>query len=328
MRRTLIILCALTLVVAAVIARPVRAVAQRRIPVALPEGTVLEPGSRPVVSLDGSVGFVTTSAGPTLIAFAVTTGEILSVLPDVGNAVSVTIDESSARRLLALTVAGDPREGRSATVAIVDATDPAELRIVSTFVLPESVRIAPRARAEILHDQRIGVLPIVHPMAAVLSFDVETGEQVGALTLDGAPDTLAVHEDQEGARLAISSAESSKVAVVSVFDTGVLLPISAFAPPEGAPISSANNVAFSRTGAIAFVASLEGQTLFSFSTETGELAGEVPTDGSPASISVYHDAERDVIAVVNVSRPGGDPARYPPRGAVRDGWIPGTARCR
>jgi hypothetical protein len=324
MRRTLIFFCAALLVAVAVVARPDRAAAQKRFPVALPEGAVLEPGARPVLSLDGSIGFVVPSSGPALVAFAVATGEVLSVLPDVGNAVSVTIDESAARRLLALTVAGDPLEGRTGAVAIVDATDPAELRIVSTFALPESVRIAPGARAEIVHDQRIGVLPIVAPVAAVLSFDVETGEQVGALTLDGAPDALAVYEWREGSRLAVTSAESNEIAVVSLSDSGVLLPLSTFVPPDGAPISSANNVAFSGTGAVAYVASLEGQALLSFSTETGALTGRVPTEGSAASIRVYHEAERDLVAVVNISRPGGAPAPDLAPDAATPLGMPGT----
>lgn len=308
MKRILLVLLAATLVSTALALRPEPVVAQKRQQVALPDGTLLEPGTRPALTLDGSIGFIAPAKGATVVAFAVRTGELLSTLEGLGNATALSLDESASRRVIALTLPGDELDARPARIAVVDASDPSAMRVLSTFTLPPAVRVAPGTVARVLHGQRIGVISIVAPVPAVLSFDVVSGQQVGALTLDGVPDSVGAIERSSEARLAVVSSETNKVAVLSVSEQGVLLPVSAFSAPADAPLSSTNNAVFSANGEIAYVASLEGRALLSFGVESGELVDRLPTEGSSATISVYHEAERDLLAVVNVSRPGGAPA--------------------
>lgn len=324
MRRLAMLVCAAAVALPAFVARPAPAVAQKRQRVELPAGSVLAPGARPVLSLDGSVGFVAPAAGATVVAFAVRTGEVLAALDGLGNASGIAVNEDGSRRLLAVTIPGDLLEARRAAVVVIDATEPASPRVLSTFALPESARLAPGARAEIMRGQRIGVVAIVAPVAAILSFDVRTGEQVGALTLDGAPDQMALFERGEEARIGAVSATSNKIAILSVSEHGVLLPVSSFEPPAGSPLSPVNNLVFSGTGGVAFVASLEGRELLSFATETGELVDRLPTEGSSAAVAVYHEASRDVVAVVNISRPGGATAAAVEASAEAPLGVPGA----
>jgi hypothetical protein len=305
MRRPLAFLIAATLVTATLALWPGRASAQKPQRVQLPEGTVLAPGTEPALSLDGSVGFVAPAVGDTVVAFAVRTGETVGELRGLGAASGLSLYENGERRMLVLTFPNDPQHGQPAVVAVVDATDLATLAVTATFVLPGTLELAPDARAVMARGQKIGVVPIVAPVPALISFDAETGQQVGALTLDGSPDRVTVAETGSGANVAVVSAQANEVAVLSIDESGVLLPVSTFAPPDGAPVSSANNVAFDAAGKTAYVASLRGRALFSFSVETGALVDRLATDGSSAAISVYHTADGERIAVSNVSRPGG-----------------------
>jgi hypothetical protein len=324
MRRIAIVSFAAALVLTALVLRPEPVSAQKRIRVELPDGTVLAPTARPVLTQDGSVGFVAPASGPTLVVFAVRTGEVLSKIEGLGHGASLSLDESGARRLLAVTIPGDELERSRAAVAVFDDTTQTELAVVSTFVLPENVTLAPHARAVVAIGQRIGVVAISSPVAAILSFDVAAGEQVGALTLGGVPDSIAVLDRPDDARIAVVSSAANQVAILSLGPEGVLLPLSAFSAPIDAPIASVNNAVFGVTGDTAYVASLEGEALFSLSVETGAIVDRLATGGSPASISVYRDGERDKIAVVNVSRPGGEKADGAEPDAKRPLGLPGA----
>lgn len=286
-------------------ARTPNALAQKRFEVALPEGTVLEPGSVPVVSSDGQLGFVAPSKGDTIVVFGVRTGEIVARIPDLGAAGGIAVHETGERRLLLVSLAGDPADDRGPAVKVFDATDPADPKLLSTFELPVGAAVVPGSRADVVRSGRVGVVAITSPVPALLSFDLETGQQLGALTLDGVPDIVSVLDAREDARIAVVSAASNKVSVISLSDIGVLLPLSAFEPPPDAPLSPVNNVVFDATGVHGYVASTRGRALMSFSLESGELLGRLPTDGSSGRVAVYHDADRDLIAVVNLSRPGG-----------------------
>ena len=59
---------------------------------------------------------------------------------------------------------------------------------------------------------------------------------------------MTVAETGSGANLAVVSAQANEVALLSIDESGVLLPVSTFEPPDGAPVSSANNVAFDAAG--------------------------------------------------------------------------------
>src|ERR1051325_6490196 len=115
----------------------------------LPQGPALDARARAAFSLDSSIGFIAPAAGDTLVAFAVGTGEVIGELSGHGRASGIAVAESPGRRLLAITSPNDPANGLPATVTIVDATTPSDLRVASIFSLPESVRLSETARAEI-----------------------------------------------------------------------------------------------------------------------------------------------------------------------------------
>ena len=278
---------------------------QKRLEVALPEGTILEPGTQPVVSLDGQYGFIAPAKGDSVVVFAVRTGEVVASIPGLGPASGIALHDDGVRRLLVVTLPGDPLERETAKVRVFDVTDALDIKPVSTFDLPEGTVPVRQGRAEIARSGRTGLIALELPVPALLSFDLETGQQLGAITLDGPTDRISVVDAKDESRIALVSAESNKVSIVSLNDIGVLLPVSAFELPPDAPVSAANNVVFDASGRTGYVASVRGRVLMSFSLETGELIDKLETDGSSGPISIYHDADRDVVAVVNLSRPGG-----------------------
>lgn len=291
-----------TLVVSSAI---VPALAQKRLEVTLPEGTILEAGTQPALSLDGQFGFVAPARGDSIVVFAVRTGEIVARIPELGPAMGISLHDDGIRRLLVATFDADVAEAIPASVRVFDVTDVQNIKPVSTFKLPESTIPAQGARAEIARSGKSACIAISRPVPALLSFDLETGQQLGAITLDGPCDKVSTVDVKDETRIAVLSVETNKVSIVSLNDLGVLLPVSAFEPPADAPLSAANNVVFDATGKLGYVASVKGRALMSFSVESGELIDRLDTDGSSGRISIYHEPDRDVLAVVNLSRPGG-----------------------
>lgn len=293
----------------------VPAFGQKRLEVALPEGTILETGTQPVLSLDGQFGFVAPAKGDSVVVFAVRTGEVVARIPDLGPALGISLHDDGIRRLLVVTFDFDPVENTQASVRVFDVTDPLDIKPVSTFTLPEATVPVRGGGAEIARSGRTGVIAIVQPVPALISFDLETGAQLGAITLDGPTDRFSIIDAKDDSRIAIVSSDSNKVSIVSLNDIGVLLPVSAFEPPSDAPVSGANNVVFDSSGRTGYVASVHGRALMSFSLETGGLIDRFDTDGSSGPIAIYHDSDRDVVAIVNLSRPGG-----------RDAWLDPDAK--
>src|SRR5688572_29208121 len=90
--------------------------AQKRQRVELPEGTVLDAGARPVISLDGSVGFLAPALGDTVIAFDMRTGKVIGQLSGYGAASGISLSDNGKRRLLTVTAVNDPANGLAATI--------------------------------------------------------------------------------------------------------------------------------------------------------------------------------------------------------------------
>lgn len=277
--------------------------AQKRQQVQLPEGTILDQATQPVLTLDGSVGFLTPAMGDSVIAFAVRTGEMIGTMVGLGSGTRITLHDDGSKRLLAVT-ADVGAETQTAQVTILDASNAAELQVVTSFSLDEALTIAPGARAEFTRGGKFCIVPIVAPVSALVVFDAHTGQQVGALTFDAPPDRVSLVETATETRIAVTSVEANKISIVSVNEDGVILPLASVSLPDDAKISPANNVAFDATGKVGYVASLQGRALLSFSSESGEVIDRIDTDGSSARVTVYHGADSDQIAVVNVSRPG------------------------
>ncbi len=309
-RMTSLALAGLLFAALVVTSTVVPAFGQKRLEVALPEGTILESGTQPVLSLDGQFGFVAPAKGDSVVVFAVRTGEVVARISDLGPALGISLHDDGIRRLLVVTFDFDPVERIPASVRVFDVTEPLDIKPVSTFTLPEATVPIRGGRAEIARSGRTGVIAIVLPVPALISFDLETGLQLGAITLDGPTDRVSLVDAKDDTRIAIVSSESNKVSIVSLNDIGVLLPVSAFEPPADAPVSAANNVVFDAAGRTGYVASVRGRALMSFSLETGGLIDRIDTDGSSGPVSIYHDSERDIVAIVNLSRPGG-----------RDSWL-------
>ncbi len=290
-----------------------RAVVQERHLVDLPTGTILGVGTRPVVTADGNLGFVAPVQGDTVDAFALRTGETLGRVQDLGVASGLSLHEGADARLLMVTLPGRPADPsdpsgaiRPASVIVLDVSDVENIAVRSTLKLADNVVLAPDARATFVRDGRFGLVTVVAPVPAVVSFDTATGVQVGALTLDGRPDSLAVSEPDQtrDAVVALPSSSANEVALVSLSPDGVLLPAAAFQPPPGVQLAPVNNVQFSADGRYAFVASMRGTSLMSLDVASGTLVDRISTEGTPAALSVYHTSSGERIAVSNISRPG------------------------
>jgi hypothetical protein len=298
MKRYLLTLAVLVPLAAVAAAAGTAATPQERLVVELGASSGPSGHTRVAVSLDSSVAFVAPAGNDLVAAVAVGSGRRLGAVAGRAVATGLSLSESPERRLLAVTTPADREAGLPASVTVVDATRATEMRVVSAFSLPEGVDLAPDARAEIVSGQRFGVLAVGAPVGALMTFDVETGQQAGALMLEATPERIWVADGPDGSRVVCLLAGSNELVVAAAGAFGELLPVSTFEPPDGARLGGAGPVGFDATGRMGYVALPDGLVV-SFALETGQAADSVRAVPGGTSLAVYHGADGDLIAVTH-----------------------------
>lgn len=273
--------------------------------VALPAAMVLDEFAQPVIAASGKVGFVSSVTTGAVVCFSVSSGRLMSSLV-VGESVGpISLVETGGRRLVAAPSVNNPTAGHPATVSIVDVTRAKQLELKALLVLPDKAIITQATRALLTRDGRHCLIASSYEEATLFSFDVETGQVVAQLKLEGRPSEVALFDDGATRRLAIASAAANTLALVNVDGQGALAQVAAFSPPN-ARFDEANNPAFSSDGNMVYIAAATGEQVFALGADNGILFDAIPAT-SPHRLTAARAADGvDLLAVTNVRHAASD----------------------
>ncbi|HSO73629.1 MAG TPA: hypothetical protein VLU47_02235, partial [Blastocatellia bacterium] len=266
----------------------------------LPKDAQITPATQALLTRDGRFCLIASSFDvPTLLAFEVETGQLVSHVPLIGRPSELALWDNGSRRLVAVASAV------SNSVSFIKLDSEGQLSAGASFS-PAVAGIGETNNPAFSSDGR--TLYVAAASADRLyAVDVESGIHLDGLSVP-APQRVTVGTGADGYDVIACSrirmpANGKNGGVTIVADLGARLAIKAeFAPPDGIEFSPANNVALSEDASIAFVGSTTG-VLFAFHTETGEVES-YQTVGSELRRVAMSDKARAVAAVR--SSPSGD----------------------
>jgi DNA-binding beta-propeller fold protein YncE len=271
----------------------------------LPAAMVLDEFAQPVITASGKVGFVSSVTTGAVVSFSVTSGRVMSSLVVGETAGPLTLIETASRRLIAVPSVNDPANDHPATVSIVDATRAKQLELQSLLVLPAKAIITQSTRALLTRDGKYCLIASSYEEPTLFAFDVESGQAISQLKLEGRPSEVALFDDGTTRRLAVVSAKANTLAIFGVDAQGTLAQVASFAPPS-ARFDEANNPAFSSDGHTVYVAAAEGDQVFALDSDSGILLDAIAAH-APYRLTAALDADGvELLAVTNLSKAGSD----------------------
>ncbi|MEN3334280.1 MAG: hypothetical protein V7641_3645 [Blastocatellia bacterium] len=273
--------------------------------VSLPATMVLDEFAQPVIAASGKVGFVSSVTTGAVVAFNVASGRVMSSLV-VGESVGpVALVETAGRRLIAAPSVNNPTNDHPATVSIVDATRAKQLELKSLLVLPAKAIITQATRALLTRDGKDCLIASSYDQPMLFALDVETGQVVTQLKLDGRPSEIALFDDGATRRLAIASATANALSIFDVDAQGALSAVAAFSPPN-ARFDEANNPVFSSDGSMVYIAAANGGQVFALDSHSGILLDAISATSPYRLTTARAAAGVELLAVTSVRHTAND----------------------
>lgn len=274
----------------------------------LPNKAQITPTTQAFLTRDGRHCLIASSfEEPTLYAFNVESGEIVSTLPLLGRPSEVALYDDNDSRLLAVASS----TSNSLTLVKLDAQG--QLLSGGIFTPPaarleeaNNPAFASDGEAVYIASASANKVFAVSPAGQLLdSVEVEAPQRITTAAGAGNMELLGVTRIRRPVNNAnnANNANSGRGGVSIVKHHQRQLAVQAeFTPPDGIDFSRANNVAFNQKASSAFIASVTG-VLFAFSTASGELESYQVVGNELRRIFVS-DNGRKVAAVRSNS--GGD----------------------
>ncbi|HLG14681.1 MAG TPA: IPT/TIG domain-containing protein [Blastocatellia bacterium] len=265
----------------------------------LPAGVHITPSTRPLLTGDGRYCVIASSFNePTLFAFNVATGEIVSQLMLPGRPSEVALYEGEGRRLVAVASAA------ANVLSMIRLTEDGGLGLASSF---SPVGALDHANNPAFSGDGRYVYIAAAQGDALFAVEADSGAQVEKLPASH-PGRITVARGPEGDEIIgvtrlgrPSDGEPGGVTIMTRRDARVTVK-SEFTPPEQIEIARANNVEFDADALLGFVGSATG-ILFAFDAASGEL--EAYQDIGRELRRVAVNAKARTIAAVR-SGPAGD----------------------
>ncbi|MEW6736701.1 MAG: hypothetical protein AB1489_35760 [Acidobacteriota bacterium] len=264
----------------------------------LPNGTATDANNNFVLSRDGRVGFLSTAFGDSVYAFDTTSGELLASARTGERAAHMALFDNGQQRRLAVVNLNAPGEGQSSAITVLDASFARRLTLLSAFILPTDVTLSPFINPIFTKDGKSILIASEEP-AALFLFDTETGQMHERIPLDEAVTSLAVAYQGDRSIIGVVSPHTHSVTILEIDKRGQLRHRSFFALPQNYGLLSANNLCFNQTGTIGYLASFEGDMLFSFDTETGIGIDSFEVGDAPGRVAWFQLNGKARLAVVN-----------------------------
>lgn len=266
--------------------------------IALPADAVISERGTLLLDPTADVGFVSSEASGSLIAFSSTSGKVISSAQFGEMAGAPSMIDIGRERLIALPTANNPDSGRPATVSIINATKADQLVRVALIVLPSDARLRPDSRALLTKDGRFGVIVSSSNDAALFSFNVETAQIVSRLLLYGQPSGIALYDNDLNRTIAITNPTANNLFISKLDDQGQLSPVGTFIPPD-ACFEYSNDPEFSGDGRRVYVAGSKCDRLYVIGAESCILEETIAIP-RPQRVTVARSSEG--IEIVGVTR--------------------------
>ena len=266
----------------------------------LPKDALITPSTQALLTRNGRFCLIASSFDvPTLLAFEVETGRLVSHAPLIGRPSELAFDDSGSRQTVAVASAV------SNSVSIIKLDGEGQLSAAATFS-PAGASLDDANNPAFSSDGRLLYIAASNG-DKLFSVDVESGIQLDSISVPS-PQRVTVAAGPDGNDVIAWSrirrpANGKPGGVTIVTNLGARLASRAeFTPPDGIEFSRANNITFSEDASVAFVGSTTG-VLFAFNTETGEVESYQTVGGELRRVAVS-EKSRAVAAVR--SSPSGD----------------------
>jgi DNA-binding beta-propeller fold protein YncE len=246
-----------------------------------PHGASFSVANNIVYSRDGRTIFVASAFTDLLYAVNAETGEILDALVPGDGPFWVSLFDQGGTRFL---IVVNEREN---TLAVVDATDPADLKLVRRIRPPSGTDFTRWTNAIISPDGQY-VFVADYGNDRVFSFDVLSGTLVSGALVGKDPVTIAFHPATR--RLATVNVGDTSVSLLEVDPYGGLTRRVTFTLPSGSSFESWPNVVFSLRGDVVYVPSYANQMLYAFDADGGLISSRRLAD-KPWRVTVSPDGK-------------------------------------
>jgi hypothetical protein len=273
----------------------------------LSAAAVLDENSAPVVTADGEVGFVSSGANGSLIAFNIHTSKIISSTSFGEVAGLVSLAETDSRKIIALPTTTFSSQSGSAAVQLLNASSPDKITKLFSVELPSGSQINPATAAPMTSDGRLGVIATGPNEPKLFSFSAETGKVVSEVKLPGWPNQVAIspllHDGKGGSDycVAVISTGANTLSLIRLDLAGRLIVKTSFAPGD-MHFEVTNNPAFSPDGRTLYFGIAKGEHVFSVSVEDGSVLGMIKVASTPHRVTVVKSRTgSDLIGVTRIN---------------------------
>jgi outer membrane protein assembly factor BamB len=266
----------------------------------LPKDALITPSTQALLTRNGRFCLIASSFDvPTLLAFEVETGRLVSHAPLIGRPSELAFDDNDSRQRVAVASAV------SNSVSIIRLDGEGQLSAAASFS-PAGASLDDANNPAFSSDGRLLYIAASNG-DKLFSVDVESGVQLDSISVPS-PQRVTVAAGPDGNDVIACSrirrpANDKHGGVTIVTNLSARLAVrTEFTPPDGIEFSRANNIAFNGDASVAFVGSTTG-VLFAFNTETGEIESYQTVGGELRRVAVS-EKSRAVAAVR--SSPSGD----------------------
>jgi outer membrane protein assembly factor BamB len=267
----------------------------------LPKDALITPSTQALLTRNGRFCLIASSFDvPTLLAFEVESGRLVSHAPLIGRPSELAFDDKGSRQRVAVASAV------SNSVSIIRLDGEGQLSAAASFS-PAGASLDDANNPAFSSDGRLLYIAASNG-DKLFSVDVESGVQLDSISVPS-PQRVTVAAGPDGndviacSRIRRPANDKHGGGATIVTNLGARLAVrTEFTPPDGIEFSRANNIAFNGDASVAFVGSTTG-VLFAFNTETGDVESYQTVGGELRRVAIS-EKSRAVAAVR--SSPSGD----------------------
>ena len=251
------------------------------------------------------VAFTASRETDTLFAFDPRNGALIGKI-EVGDGPQfVRLREDGGRRTLAVSCDGQLSSPQN-VIAIVDATNPAHMRIIARALVPVGYEfLLGYATVHFSPDGSMVIAALTElangtARGALMTFDASDGNFLNQVDIAFAPSSAALANRDGKVIVAISHATGPRgsVTLAEVLPDGTAIVYHRVLLPDNSSMFNVNTVEMSANGRIGYVCSSVAQFLFTFDTETGEILSREYSGAFPTAVHPFRQNGKDHLLVV------------------------------